>query len=159
MAFKEAKVVAWKLISANLDLVKLFDWLSNTFPMDKEYGTTGWNGKSIKGVNKFPLDKWNKTNREFMTTKSWIRFAFFLAAGHDSEVMNQLILMAHGIEDESEAKQSYNANLGKVKLLNLAKEKMMNGNPAPATHEDVKKKGPVFGRSDLLLGKPDKGVA
>ena len=112
MSFKEAKIVAWKVTSANLNMVELFDWLSNTFPMDKEFGTKGWNGKSIRGVNRFPLGKWNDTHRECMATKSCIIFAFFLAAGHDSVVMNDLRMMAHGIEDESDAKDLFSGNLG-----------------------------------------------
>ena len=159
MAFKEAKIVAWKVISANLNLVELFDWLSNTFPMDKEFGTKGWNGKSIKGVNSFPLEKWNETNREFMTTKSWIRFAFFLAAGHDSVAMNDLRQLAHGVEDEDDAKELANGNLGKVKVLKMAANKLYGGNPAPATHEAVKAKGPVFGYSTALLGKEAPVIA
>ena len=110
-------------------------------------------------MNKFPLEKWNKTNREFMTTKSCIRFAFFLAAGHDSVAMNDLRELAHGIEDEDDAKELANGNLGKVKVLKMAASKLNGGNPAPATHDAVKAKGPVFGYSTDLLGKASPVVA
>merc|ERR1712153_28175 len=98
-AFKEAKLVAWNALKKKVNFTEIFDWLSNTCPMDKEYVTRGWNGKAIKGVNSFPLELWNNSRREYMTVKSYINLAFFFAAGHDSVVMNDLRNLAHGVED------------------------------------------------------------
>ena len=73
--------------------------------------------------------------------------------------MNELRMMAHGIEDESEDKELFNGNLGKVKVLNMARNKLLGGNPAPTTHEEVKLKGPVFGYSADKLGKAAPVIA
>ena len=43
----------------------------------------------------------------------------------------------------------------KVKLLKLAQTKMMMGNPAPKTQEQVNQKGPYIGRA---VGQLDQGV-
>ena len=88
-----------------------------------------------------------------MTAKSWIRVAFFLAAGHDNVVVNYLRNLAHGVEDENADKELAHGNLGKVKVLNMAAEKLRMGNPAPATHDAVKAKGQIFGYSDTTLGQ------
>merc|ERR1712086_785242 len=67
-------LIAWNELKGEARFVvnfgEMYDWLSNTFPMDKEYVTTGWEGQVIKGVNKFPLDLWNKSKREYMSFPS-----------------------------------------------------------------------------------------
>ena len=90
-----------------------------------------------------------------MTQTSWLVFAFFVVAGHDGAVMTELREMAHGMEDADLMKQNYNTNLGKEKLLKIARAKMMVGNPAPKTQEQVNHKGPYIGR---LEGPLNQGV-
>ena len=41
----------------NLDLVRLYNMLSNAYPMDKEFmDTDGFTDKYILGVNMYPID-------------------------------------------------------------------------------------------------------
>ena len=155
-AFKEAKLVAWnelkKEMRFTINFAEMFDWLSNTFPMDKEYVTKGWEGQVILGVNKFPLDLWNASQREFMTQKSWIGLAFYVAAGHDSVVMNELRNLAHGVEALTNDQELINGNLGKKKVLALAAKKCSQGIFAPRTAEEVGKRKPIFGYAVDPLG-------
>ena len=59
-AFKATRAMAAKDVLKNLDLVKLYNWLSNSYPMDKEYeDTVGVNGvRQILGVSRYPIKKW-----------------------------------------------------------------------------------------------------
>ena len=107
----------------------------------------------LLGINKYPLDVWDASNREYMSETSWIRFAFFLAAGHDGEVMTTLREIANGIETADLKQQHYNAGLGKVRVLKIAAEKARLGSPAPKTREEVNQKGPHVER---MVGPLDR---
>ena len=159
-AFKEAKLVAWndlkREVTFTVNFTEMFDWLSNTFPMDQEYVTRGWDGKAIKGVNKFPLELWNNSRREFMTVKSWIGLAFYIAADHDSPVMNDLRNLAHGVEAQTNDQEMTNGNLGKKRVLAIAAEKCRQGHFAPRTLDEVKDRGPTFGYAIHPLGPQKK---
>ena len=142
-AFKATKAMAYREVVKNLDLVKLYNWLSNAYPMDKEYvDTVGVNSmRQILGVSRYPIREWEKNSREYMSVSSWIRFAYFIAAGHDSVVMKELREIAFAIEDDNPAQQTYKGNLSKEKLLKKAYEKLVNGTPIPETKEAVDQLG------------------
>ena len=64
-ALKATKIISYKQIAKTLDFVKLFNWLSNVFPMDPEFAYSQSNGgwgdfsaekKKVMGVNKYPLE-------------------------------------------------------------------------------------------------------
>ena len=155
-AFKEAKLMAWNELKKEarftINFAEMFDWLSNTFPMDKEFMTKGWDGQVILGVNKFPLDLWNASQREYMTQRSWTGLAFYVAAGHDSVVMNELRNLAHGVEAPTNEQELINGNLGKKKVLALAAKKCSQGIYAPRTAEEVGNRKPTFGYAVDPLG-------
>tara|TARA_B100000768_G_C11007244_1_gene260473 strand:- start:10 stop:600 length:591 start_codon:yes stop_codon:yes gene_type:complete len=159
-AFKEAKLIAWNELKGEARFVvnfgEMYDWLSNTFPMDKEYVTTGWEGQVIKGVNKFPLDLWNRSNREYMSQKSWIGLAFYVAAGHDSPAMTDLRNLAHGVEALTNDQELTNGNLGKKRVLAMAAKKCGEGNFPPRTSAEVNERGQTFGHAENPLGVQKK---
>ena len=159
-AFKEAKLMAWNELKKEarftINFAEMFDWLANTFPMDKEYVTKGWEGQVITGVNKFPLDLWNKSSREYMTQRSWTGLAFYVAAGHDSPVMHDLRNLAHGVEALTNDQELTNGNLGKKRVLIMAAEKCKQGNFPPRTSAEVNERGQTFGHAENPLGVQKK---
>ena len=142
-AFKATRAMAAKEVLKNLDLVKLYNWLSNSYPMDKEYeDTVGVNGvRQILGVSRYPIKEWEKNSREYMSVSSWIRFAYFIAAGHDSVVMQELREIAFAIEDDDPDQQTYKGSMSKERLLKKAQERLRNGTPIPESKEAVDQLG------------------
>ena len=101
-AFKNTRAMAAKEVLVNLDLVRLYNMLSNSYPMDKEFmDSDDYTNKYILGVNMYPIKRWKETDREYMSVMSWIRFAYLVAAGHDNVIMNELREIAFAIEDEN----------------------------------------------------------
>ena len=142
-AFKATKAMAYREVVKNLDLVKLYNWLSNAYPMDKEYvDKVGVNSmREILGVSRYPIKEWEKNSREYMSVSSWIRFAYFIAAGHDSIVMKELREIAFAIEDDDPVRQTYKGSMCKKTLLKKAYEKLVEGTKIPDTKEAVNKLG------------------
>ena len=141
-AFKATRAMAYHEVMKHLDLVKLYNWLSNVYPMDKEYvEKTGFNKKEILGVNVYPIKKWEAESREYMSSTSWIRFAYFLAAGHDGPAMTELRTIEFAIEDVNPAQQEYKSSLSKKNILKKAQEKLLAGMKIPETKEDVNRMG------------------
>ena len=76
-----------------------------------------------------------------MSVSSWIRFAYFIAAGHDSVVMQELREIAFAIEDDNPAQQTYKGSMSKERLLKKAQEKLRNGTSIPESKEAVNQQG------------------
>ena len=110
--------------------------------MDKEYvDTVGFSDKQILGVSRYPIKLWEASSREYMSVSSWIRFAYFIAAGHDSVVMQELREIAFAIENNDPAQQTQNCSMTKERLLKKAQERLRNGTQIPDTKEAVDQLG------------------
>ena len=141
-AFKATRAMAYKEVTKHLDLVKLYNWLSKVYPMDKEYAAKNALGdKKIKGVVLYPIKQWEAERREYMSCTNWIRIAYLLAAGHDGPVMRELREIAFAIEGDDLTKQYNIAQLSNHNILKKAQEKSMAGLKIPETKEEVNKVG------------------
>ena len=137
-AFKNTRAMAAKDVLENLDLVRLYNMLSNSYPMDKEFmDTDSFTDKYILGVNMYPIDDWKKSDREYMSVMSWIRVAYLIAAGHDGVIMKELREIAFAIEDVNPKIMEINVSMSKERLLKMAREKARLGARIPATLEDI----------------------
>ena len=138
--------MAAKEVLVNLDLTRLYNMLSNSYPMDKEFMETyDYTNKYILGVNVYPIKKWKEIDREYMSVMSWIRFAYLVAAGHDNVIMNELREIAFAIESDNPTVLEINGSMTKARLLKMAREKMMTKR-IPTTLEDVDRLGKHISR-------------
>ena len=136
-AFKRTRAMAAKEVLGNLDLTKLYNMLSNSYPMDKEFtDNSNYQNKYILGVSKYPIVKWKEIDREYMSVMSWIRFAYLVAAGHNNEIMNELREISFAIDSDDPDVRTYNGSMTKKRLLKMAREKMMT-KKIPTTVEEV----------------------
>jgi len=93
------------------------------------------------GISRHPVQKWRETGSEYMSARSWIRFAYFLAAGHDGEEMTHLRTIAFGLDHYNDKALEHNDNKIKDTVLKMAQNKMMMGACPPTTVDEVMKLG------------------
>ena len=84
-----------------------------------------------------------------MSVSSWIRFAYFIAAGHNGVVMQELREIAFAIENDDSETQTMNCGMTKERLLNMAREKIRNGAQIPETTEAVDQLGNHVARLEI----------
>ena len=137
-AFKACHLLCYKALIHHLDLVKLWRFLPNAHPLDKEYFVeSGFGGKPIVGVSRYPVKRWKDEGCEYMSQKSWIRYAYFLAAGQDADEMLQLRTIAFGLDDENDAVMENNGCKIKKTILAAAQKKFDAGLYPPSTMDGV----------------------
>ena len=134
-AFKNMQLMNFAQVEQNIRLDLLWDWLPNAYPMDPKYADVdGYTNKRFLGVSRYPLDRWERDGRPYMTDQSWIVTAMLIAAGESSEKMKNLMMVAFGMYSDDPKTVERNRGFNEDRLRKMCWEKF---NQMPTNKKDV----------------------
>ena len=117
-AFKAARHMTTSELCDGLDAVAVYKWLPIAFPQNFELKDEK-TGKNIYGVAQYPIKKWEKVGRPYMSAGSWIKFAMMI--GKDKPELAKLVEIAECYEDtDSDAHKFNEKNLRKFQAERVA---------------------------------------